>query len=105
MSKRADWIFSMIGPREPSPGECTKSKSAVPSRRQYFAFTVLEVLRGAEAAKSLQPMLEYDPASPFQIAHSRAAAPEPIEKVRLLAEEVLRQHREVSTRVASTLGY
>jgi len=70
-----------------------------------FAFTVLEVLRGAEAAKSLQLMLEYDPAPPFQSGHPRVAAPELVEKVRLSAQEMLRQRRKVSTRVARTLGH
>lgn len=70
-----------------------------------FAFTVLEKLRGAEAAKSLQLMLEYDPAPPFQSGHPRVAAPALVEKVRLSAQEMLRQRREVSTRVAKALGH
>jgi cyclohexyl-isocyanide hydratase len=68
-----------------------------------FAFTVLEVLRGAEAAKSLQLMLEYDPAPPFQSGHPRVAAPELVEKVRLSAQAMLRLRREVSTRAAQRL--
>ncbi|HZF85767.1 MAG TPA: DJ-1/PfpI family protein [Burkholderiaceae bacterium] len=69
-----------------------------------FAFTVLEILRGADAAKALQLMLEYDPAPPFQSGHPRVAAPELVEKVRASAAPMLERRREVSTRVAQRMA-
>jgi len=69
-----------------------------------FAFTVLAKLRGDEAAQSLQLLLEYDPAPPFQSGHPRVAAPELVQKVRQMADKMLRERREVSTRVAERLA-
>lgn len=68
-----------------------------------FAFTVLAALRGAEAAQTLQLLLEYDPHPPFDSGHPRLAAPELVEKVRRMAEGMLRERREVSGRVARRL--
>ncbi|ALM82837.1 DJ-1/PfpI family protein [Bordetella sp. N] len=65
-----------------------------------FAFTVLSVLRGEDAAKALQLMLEYDPAPPFESGHPRVADPALVETVRHSAREMIRQRREVSLRVA-----
>ena len=69
-----------------------------------FAFTVLAKLRGDEAAKTLQLLLEYDPAPPFESGHPRVATPELVEKVRAMADKMLRERREVSTRVAARLA-
>lgn len=69
-----------------------------------FAFRVLAELRGAEAAKSLQLMLEYDPAPPFESGHPRVAAPELVEQVRFKAREMIGQRLEVSRRVAAKLA-
>lgn len=41
-----------------------------------FGLTLLAELRGEEAAKVTQLMLEYDPAPPFNTGHPRAAGPE-----------------------------
>jgi len=68
-----------------------------------FAFTVLATLRGDEAAKALQLMLEYDPAPPFQSGHPRVASAEMVEKVRAMAQEMIRQRREVSARVGQAM--
>jgi cyclohexyl-isocyanide hydratase len=68
-----------------------------------FAFTVLAKLRGEEAAKTLQLLLEYDPAPPFESGHPRVATPEIVQKVRQLAEKMLQDRRKVSQRVASAL--
>lgn len=65
-----------------------------------FAFTVLAALRGADAAKALQLLLEYDPAPPFQSGHPRVAEPELVARVRDSAGEMIRQRREVSVRAA-----
>jgi cyclohexyl-isocyanide hydratase len=69
-----------------------------------FAFTVLAELRGAEVAKSLQLLLEYDPAPPFNSGHPRVAAPELVNKVRLQAADMLAKRREASVRAARKLG-
>jgi cyclohexyl-isocyanide hydratase len=69
-----------------------------------FAFTVLAALRGAEAAQTLQLLLEYDPHPPFDSGHPRVAAPELVEKVRRMAEGMLRERLEVSSRVAQRMG-
>ncbi|OWT74830.1 MULTISPECIES: DJ-1/PfpI family protein [unclassified Achromobacter] len=69
-----------------------------------FAFRVLAELRGAEAAKALQLMLEYDPAPPFESGHPRVAEPALVEQVRLKAREMIGQRREVSQRVAGKLA-
>lgn len=65
-----------------------------------FAFTVLAALRGAEAAQTLQLLLEYDPAPPYASGHPRVASAELVEKVRALTAGMLADRREVSTRVA-----
>jgi cyclohexyl-isocyanide hydratase len=69
-----------------------------------FAFTVLAALRGEQAAKTLQLLLEYDPAPPFHSGHPRVAAPELVEQVQQMAAEMLRRRREVSQRAAQRLG-
>ncbi len=68
-----------------------------------FAFTVLAALRGDAAAKSLQLMLEYDPAPPFQSGHPRVADAATVERVRTAAQGMLAQRREVSLRVAGRI--
>lgn len=69
-----------------------------------FAFTLLAQLRGAEAAQTLQLLLEYDPAPPFHSGHPRVAAPALVEKVREMAAQMLEQRRAVSQRVAARRG-
>ena len=66
-----------------------------------FAFTVLAELRGAEAAQTLQLLLEYDPAPPFDSGHPRVAPPALVDKVRELTAAMLATRREVSARVAA----
>jgi cyclohexyl-isocyanide hydratase len=68
-----------------------------------FAFTVLAALRGAEAAKALQLMLEYDPAPPFDSGHPRVASPLLVEQVRASAAPMLERRRAVSARVAGRM--
>jgi len=68
-----------------------------------FAFTVLDVLRGAEAAKALQLMLEYDPAPPFRSGHPRVASADLVAQVRASAAAMLEHRRTVSARVAQRL--
>ncbi|MES2976185.1 MAG: DJ-1/PfpI family protein [Pseudomonadota bacterium] len=69
-----------------------------------FAFTVLAELRGADAARWLQLMLEYDPAPPFASGHPRVATPGLVEQVRTAASPMLVKRREVSARVAQKLA-
>jgi len=70
-----------------------------------FAFTVLAELRGADVAKSLQLLLEYDPAPPFNSGHPRVAAPELVDQVRAQAADMLAKRREASTRAARKMGH
>ncbi|RYY95420.1 MAG: DJ-1/PfpI family protein [Comamonadaceae bacterium] len=69
-----------------------------------FAFTVLAALRGAEAAKTLQLLLEYDPKPPYDSGHPRVAEPAIVAKVRAMTEGMLRERREVSGRAARRLA-
>lgn len=68
-----------------------------------FAFTVLSTLRGEDAARTLQLLLEYDPAPPFDSGHPRVAAPALVDKVLGMAAGMLQQRREVSARAAQRL--
>lgn len=68
-----------------------------------FAFTVLATLRGADAAKALQLMLEYDPAPPFDSGHPRVASRPLVEQVRASAAPMLEHRRAVCARVAGRL--
>jgi len=65
-----------------------------------FAFTVLAVLSGAEAAQALQLMLEYDPAPPFDSGHPRVASKQLVDQVRAKAATMLAHRSVVSARVA-----
>ena len=65
-----------------------------------FAFTVLAVLSGAEAAQALQLMLEYDPAPPFDSGHPRVASKQLVDQVRAKAATMLEHRSMVSARVA-----
>jgi cyclohexyl-isocyanide hydratase len=69
-----------------------------------FAFTVLAKLRGEEAAKTLQLLLEYDPAPPFDSGHPRVATPELVQKVRAMAQKMLQERLTVSTRAAARMA-
>ncbi|GHC92995.1 transcriptional regulator [Pseudorhodoferax aquiterrae] len=68
-----------------------------------FAFTVVATLRGEDVAKSIQLMMEYDPAPPFESGHPRVAAPALVEQVRASASAMLDRRRAVSSRVAQQL--
>jgi cyclohexyl-isocyanide hydratase len=68
-----------------------------------FAFTVLAKLRGDAAAKSLQLLLEYDPAPPFDSGHPRVAAPELVQAVRTMTHKMLQERLTVSRRAAGRL--
>ena len=68
-----------------------------------FAFTVLGLLRGAEAAKSLQLLLEYDPAPPFDSGHPRVASKELVATVKQMTAAMISQRSEVSKRVADKM--
>jgi cyclohexyl-isocyanide hydratase len=68
-----------------------------------FAFTVLATLRGDDAARALQLMLEYDPAPPFDSGHPRVASEQLVDQVRASAAGMLEHRRMVSARVASRL--
>ena len=69
-----------------------------------FAFTVVAALRGKEAARALQLMLEYDPAPPFDSGHPRVAAAALVDKVREAASSMLEERRTVSARVAKAMA-
>jgi cyclohexyl-isocyanide hydratase len=69
-----------------------------------FAFTVLATLRGDDAAKALQLMLEYDPKPPFDSGHPRVASNELVDQVRASAALMLEHRRMVSARVARRLN-
>jgi cyclohexyl-isocyanide hydratase len=68
-----------------------------------FAFTVLASLRGDDAAKAIQLMLEYDPAPPFNSGHPRVATQSLVEQVRATAATMLAHRRTVSARAAGRL--
>lgn len=68
-----------------------------------FAFTVVATLRGEDIAKSIQLMMEYDPAPPFDSGHPRVAAPALVERVRVSASAMLDRRQAVSARVAARL--
>lgn len=69
-----------------------------------FAFRVLAELRGAEAAQTIQLLMEYDPAPPFQAGHPRVAAPALVERVKGLTQAMIATRREVSARAAIRLS-
>ncbi len=69
-----------------------------------FAFTVVAALRGEEAARGLQLMLEYDPAPPFDSGHPRVAASALVDKVKEAASSMLEERRTVSARVAKAMA-
>jgi cyclohexyl-isocyanide hydratase len=69
-----------------------------------FAFTVLATLRGNDAAKALQLMLEYDPEPPFDSGHPRVASKQLVDQVRASAASMLEHRRTVSARVARRLN-
>ncbi len=69
-----------------------------------FAFTVLSVLRGEEAARTLQLLLEYDPAPPFDSGHPRIATPDLVNKVKAMVANTARERRDVSARAAQSLA-
>ncbi len=68
-----------------------------------FAFTVLATLRGDDAARALQLLLEYDPAPPFDSGHPRVASEQLVDQVRASAAGMLEHRRMVSARVAGRL--
>jgi cyclohexyl-isocyanide hydratase len=68
-----------------------------------FAFTVLAALRGEEVARTVQLMMEYDPAPPFHSGHPRVATTALVEQVRALAAPMLERRRAVCARVAQRL--
>lgn len=69
-----------------------------------FAFTVVAALRGEDAARALQLMLEYDPAPPFDSGHPRVAAAALVDKVKEAASSMLEERRTVSARVAKAMA-
>lgn len=69
-----------------------------------FAFTVLASLRGVEAAKTLQLLLEYDPHPPFDSGHPRVASPELVDKVRAMTRGMQEERQQVSKRVAERVA-
>jgi cyclohexyl-isocyanide hydratase len=68
-----------------------------------FAFTVVAALRGEDAARALQLMLEYDPAPPFDSGHPRVPLPPLVDKVKEAASSMLEERRTVSARVAKAM--
>ena len=66
-----------------------------------FAFKVLAELRGAEAAKTIQLLMEYDPAPPFQAGHPRVAEKVLVDKVKEMTAPMIRGRWEVSRRAAA----
>lgn len=61
-----------------------------------FAFKVLAELRGAEAAKTIQLLMEYDPAPPFQAGHPRVAEKALVNKVKEMTAPMIQGRWEVS---------
>ncbi|RYG13482.1 MAG: DJ-1/PfpI family protein [Burkholderiales bacterium] len=68
-----------------------------------FAFKVLAELRGEEAAKTIQLLMEYDPAPPFRAGHPRVAEPALVEKVKALTAPMITARREVSQRAVARI--
>lgn len=61
-----------------------------------FAFVLLDLLRGEDAARRLQLMLEYDPAPPFQSGHPSVADQATVAAVREMAGPMLQRREAVS---------
>lgn len=68
-----------------------------------FAFVLLDLLRGEDAARKMQLMLEYDPAPPFHSGHPRVAQAGTVEAVRQLAQPMLARRRAVCLEAAQNL--
>lgn len=65
-----------------------------------FAFVLLDLLRGADVARKLQLMLEYDPAPPFRSGHPRVADEGTVAAVRAMAAGMLAVREAVSVQAA-----
>ena len=68
-----------------------------------FAFVLLSLLRGDEAARTLQLLMEYDPAPPFRSGHPDVADVGTVDAVRQLAAGMLEKRRAVCLEAARIL--
>jgi cyclohexyl-isocyanide hydratase len=68
-----------------------------------FAFVLLALLRGEDAAKKMQLWLEYDPAPPFRSGHPRVADAATVEDVRQLAKPMLERRRALCEEAVSRM--
>ena len=68
-----------------------------------FALVVAAELAGADVAKRIQLMLEYDPAPPFDAGSPLRASPELVAAVREQGAHYLDARREIAARVAAQL--
>ena len=69
-----------------------------------FAFVMLSLLRGEQAAKTVQLMLEYDPAPPFRSGHPSVAEEQTVQAVRQMAAKMLERRKEAAVRAAARLA-
>ena len=60
-----------------------------------FAFTMVSLLRGEDAAKRLQLFMEYDPAPPFRSGHPRVAEPHTVQQVKEMAQGMIAKRRVI----------
>ena len=61
-------------------------------------------LRGEKVAQSIQLLMEYDPAPPFQSGSPRTAAPELVESVSAARRGLNEERRRIVERAAAALG-
>jgi len=69
-----------------------------------FALVLAAELFGADRARQVQLMMEYDPAPPFPGGSPRSADPHMVEQLRMSAAPFMRQRREVASRAAQALS-
>jgi cyclohexyl-isocyanide hydratase len=60
-----------------------------------FAFTMVGLLRGEDAAKRLQLFMEYDPAPPFRSGHPRVAEAHTVSEVKEMAQGMIAKRRVI----------
>ena len=69
-----------------------------------FGLRLAAELRGEKVAQSIQLLMEYDPAPPFQSGSPRTAAPELVESVSAARRGLNEERRRIVERAAAALG-
>ena len=68
-----------------------------------FALVLLSLLRGEQTAKTVQLLLEYNPAPPFRSGHPDVADAATVAAVRQMAAKMLERRKEAATLAAGRL--